>query len=47
MTVVVVAIAIFIGIGILSRRVGGLQVAIVAATAVGLAVVQLSLPRFL
>ncbi len=41
------AIALFIGIGACSRRVGWPQTTLIAATAVTLAAIQLTLPRFL
>lgn len=47
MPIVLLAIVVFMGIGVLSRRVGGLQTAMIAVTTAALAVIQLTLPRFL
>jgi len=47
MPIVLLAVVVFIGIGVISRRVGWLQTAMIAVTIVSLAVVQLTLPRFL
>lgn len=41
------AVATFMAIGAFSRRVGWQQTMLIAATAIALAAVQLTLPRFL
>ena len=47
MPVVLVAVVVFIGIGVVSPRVSWLQTAMIAATAIALAAIQLTQPRFL
>lgn len=47
MPVVLLAVVVFIGIGVLSPRLGWLQTALIATTVLALAVIQLTLPRFL
>ena len=47
MPIVLLAVVVFIGIGISSRRVGWLQTVMIATTILALAAIQLTQPRFL
>lgn len=47
MLVVLGAVLVFVGIGALSTRVAWPQTALITATALALALVQLTLPRYL
>lgn len=47
MLLVLGSVAMFVGIGAFSRRVGWPQTTLIAATAIALALAQLTLPRFL